>query len=46
MAVKSDEEVAQFLTAAARKESLLTYAVGAMVLCIMLIVVILIGPAV
>ncbi|MFN2168931.1 MAG: hypothetical protein ACK2U9_22075 [Anaerolineae bacterium] len=46
MAVKSEEEVEAFLSTAARKESLLLYAVGTMVLCILLIVVILIGPAV
>lgn len=44
--VKSDEEVLEFLAAAARKESLLVYAMGAMVMCILLIVVILVGPAV
>ena len=46
MAVKSEDEVEAFLSASARKETLLLYAVGTMVLCILLIVIILIGPAV
>lgn len=44
--VKSDEEIMEFLAGAARKESLLVYALGTMVMCILLIVVILVGPAV
>ena len=39
------EEVEKFLVVAARKESFILYAMGLMLLCIMLIVVILIGPA-
>ena len=42
--VKSPEEVEQFLVGAARRESFILYAMGIMLLCIMLIVVILIGP--
>ncbi len=42
--VKTPEEVEKFLAAAARKESFILYAMGIMLLCIMLIVVILIGP--
>lgn len=44
--VQSDEEIMEFLAGAARKESLLVYALGTMVMCILLIVVILVGPAV
>lgn len=44
--VKSDDEVLEFLGASARKESLLVYASGTMVLCLLLIVVILVGPAI
>ncbi len=43
--VKSPEEVARFLVLAARRESFILYAMGVMLLCVMLIVVILIGPA-
>jgi len=43
---RSDEEVAGEVSRGARRESLLLYAVGAMVLCLLLIVVVLVGPAV
>ncbi len=43
--VKSPEEVERFLISAARRESFILYAMGAMLLCAMLIVVILIGPS-
>jgi len=46
MTARSPEEVQRFLAQAARKESLLLYAVAAMVLLTLLIVVILVGPAV
>lgn len=42
---KQPEEIQQFLVRSARMESLMLYAVGAMVLCALLIVVILVGPA-
>ncbi|MFU8815316.1 MAG: hypothetical protein ACNA7W_08215 [Pseudomonadales bacterium] len=42
---RSPEEIDKFLEQQARKETLLLYAVGAMVLGLALIVVILIGPA-
>lgn len=42
---KQPEEIQQFLVRSARMESLMLYAVGAMVLCGLLIVVILVGPA-
>ena len=45
MAARQPEEVERFLAAQARRESLILYAVGAMVLCALLIVVILIEPA-
>lgn len=45
-AAKTPEEVETFLRQAARRESLMLYAVGSMVLLILLIVVILVGPAV
>ncbi len=45
VAAKTAEEVEAMVKAAARKESLLLYAVGTMVLCIFIIVLILIGPA-
>lgn len=43
---RSPEEVDKFLQNQARKESLLLYAFGAMLLCLLLIVVILVAPAV
>jgi len=45
MTTKSEEEVEAFLKRAARRETFVLYAVGAMVLSVLLIVVILIGPA-
>ncbi len=42
---RSPEEIEKFLLAQARKESLLLYAFGAMLLCLALIIVVLIGPA-
>jgi hypothetical protein len=45
MSAKSEEDVEAWLQRAARKETLILYAVGTMVLCVLLIVVILIGPA-
>ena len=45
MTARQPEEVERFLTGQARRESLILYALGAMVLCALLIVVILIGPA-
>ncbi len=39
------EQVEHFLRRSARRESLIFYAVGIMALCVLLIVVILIGPA-
>jgi hypothetical protein len=44
--VRSPEEVDKFLLAQSRKESLLLYAFGAMVVCLLLIVMILVAPAV
>ena len=44
MAAREPEDVERFLTGQARRESLILYAVGVMVLCALLIVVILIGP--
>lgn len=44
-AARSPEEVEKFLLAQARKESLLLYAFGAMLVCVALIIVVLIGPA-
>ena len=45
MAARQPEEVEKFLANQARRESFILYAVGIMVLCALLIVVILIGPA-
>ena len=45
MPARQPEEVERFLTAQAQRESFILYAVGAMVLCTLLIVVILVGPA-
>jgi hypothetical protein len=44
-AARSREDVEKFLVNAARKESLILYAFGAMVMTILLIVVILVAPA-
>ncbi len=41
---RSPEQVEAFLNSQARKESLVLYAFGAMLLCLMLIVLVLIGP--
>ncbi len=46
MSARQPEQVQQYLTGQARRESLILYAVGVMVLCTLLIVVILVGPAV
>ena len=43
--VKSPEEVERFLISAARRESLILYAMGIMLLCMMIIAVFLICPA-
>ena len=45
MSARQPEEVERFLTGQARRESLILYAVGIMVMCALLIVVILVGPA-
>lgn len=45
MTARTDEEVEMYLMRAARKETIVLYSVGAMVLCLLLIVAILIGPA-
>ena len=45
MTAREPEQVQQFLLRAARWESLIFYAFAAMVLCALLIVVILVGPA-
>ena len=45
VAAKSAEDVEAMVKAAARKESWLLYAVGAMVVCVFIIVLVLIGPA-
>jgi hypothetical protein len=44
-AARSREEVEKFLISAARKESLILYAFGAMVMTILVIVVILVAPS-
>ncbi len=45
-AARSPDEVERFLNTQARKETLVLYAFGTMVLCLALIVLVLIGPAV
>ena len=45
MAARQPEEVERFLSTQARRETLILYAVGVMVLCALLIIVILVGPA-
>ena len=45
-AARTPEEVEKFLQSQSRKESLLLYAFGAMVVCLLLIVMILVAPAV
>lgn len=42
---QSPEQIEKFLIAQARKETLILYAFGAMLVCLALIVVVLIGPA-
>lgn len=42
---RSPEEIEKFLDTQARKESLVLYAFGAMLLCLLLIIVVLVGPA-
>ena len=44
MAARQPEQVERFLVAEARRETLILYAVGIMVLCALLIIVIMIGP--
>ncbi len=44
IAARTPEEVERFLQGQARRESLLLYAVGLMVLCLMLIVLVLVAP--
>lgn len=44
VATQTPEDIEKLVKGAARKESLLLYAVGTMVLCAFLIIVILIGP--
>ena len=46
MTARGPEDVERFMSRAARKESLLLYATGTMVLLMLLIVVILVGPVV
>jgi hypothetical protein len=46
MAARSPEDVDKFLLSQSRRESLLLYAFGAMLVCLLLIVVILVAPAV
>jgi len=45
MAAQSPEAVEAYLARAARRETFLLYTFGAMLLCLLLIIVILIGPA-
>lgn len=45
-AVRTADEVERFLLAQSRKESLVMYAFGAMLVCVLLIVVILVAPAI
>ena len=45
ISARQPEQVEQFLARQARRESLILYAVGIMVMCALLIVVILVGPA-
>ena len=44
-ATQTPEEAEKFLLGAARKETLLLYSVGGMVICMLLIVVVLVAPA-
>jgi hypothetical protein len=43
-ATQTPEEVEQFLLRAARKETIMLYALGSMVVCMMLIVMVLVAP--
>jgi len=43
-ATQTPEEVEKFLIAAARKESIILYAVGSMIFCLLLIVVVIVAP--
>ena len=45
MAAREPEEVENFLSGQARRESMILFAVGVMVLCALMIIVIMIGPA-
>lgn len=45
MAARTPEQAEAFVTAQARKETLILYAFGAMLVCLALIVVVLVGPA-
>lgn len=45
MTARSPEDVAKFLAAQARRETLLLWALGAMLVCLLLIVLVLVGPA-
>lgn len=44
-AARSPEQIDKFLESQARRESLMLYAFAAMLLCLLLIIVVLIGPA-
>ena len=46
MSTKTEEAVEAYVQSAARREAMLLFAVGAMLVCVLLIVVILIGPAI
>jgi hypothetical protein len=46
MAARSQDEVVDYIAAAARKETLVLYALGTMLVCLLLIVAILVAPAV
>jgi len=46
MAARSQDEVEDYIAAAARKETLMLYALGTMLVCLLLIVAILVAPAV
>lgn len=46
MAARSEDQVEKFIANAARNETLMVYAGGAMLVCVLLIIVILVAPAV
>jgi hypothetical protein len=46
MAARSEDEVENFIAAAARKETLMLYAGGVMLICVFVIIAILVAPAV